>query len=180
MLLRASVRTAAGKELAEMGQLVQAGAVGFSDDGAPVYDAELMRRAYEYAAMFDRPIMTHAEVTELTRGAVMHEGKVSMLLGLTGMPSAAEEIMLARDIALAEVTGGRLHMLHVSTAGSVELVRQAKKRGIAVTTEICPHHFTLTDESLKTFDSNYKMSPPLRTQAMSKPVSRDSLMERSK
>jgi len=153
-----------GKELAEIGQLVQAGVVGFSDDGAPVFDAELMRRAYEYAQMFDRPIMNHEEVLELTRGAVMHEGLVSLQLGLVGMPATAEEIMISRDIALAEATGGRLHVLHISTAGAVELVRDARRRGIRVTTEVCPHHFTLTDECMRTFDSNYKMSPPLRTQ----------------
>ncbi|MDX1961556.1 MAG: dihydroorotase [Pirellulales bacterium] len=151
-----------GKELAELGQLVQAGAVGFSDDGAPVYDAELMRRAFEYALMFDKPILNHEEVRELTHGGVMHEGLVSLLLGLPGMPACAEEVMISRDIALAETTGGKLHVLHVSTAGSVELIRQAKARGIRVTTEICPHHFTLTDDNLRTFDANYKMSPPLR------------------
>jgi len=153
-----------GKELAEIGQLVEAGAVAFSDDGAPVYDAELMRRALEYCGMFDKPILNHAEVLELTRGgAVMHEGFVSMLLGLPGMPSAAEDVMVSRDIALSEATGGRVHVMHVSTAGGVELIRRAKKLGVRVTTEICPHHFTLTDECLRTFDSNYKMSPPLRS-----------------
>jgi dihydroorotase len=151
-----------GKELAEIGQLVQAGAVAFSDDGAPVYDAELLRRAYEYCLMFDKPILNHAEVLELTRGGVMHEGLVSLSLGLPGMPSAAEEVMTGRDIVLAEATGGRIHIMHISTAGSVELVRRAKRRGVRVTTEVCPHHFTLTDESLRSFDSNFKMSPPLR------------------
>lgn len=153
-----------GKELAEIGQLVEAGAVAFSDDGAPVFDAELMRRALEYCGMFDKPILNHAEVLELTRGgAVMHEGFVSMLLGLPGMPSAAEDVMVSRDIALSEATGGRVHVMHVSTAGGVELIRRAKKLGVRVTTEICPHHFTLTDECMRTFDSNYKMSPPLRS-----------------
>jgi len=153
-----------GKELAEIGQLVAAGAVAFSDDGAPVYDAELMRRALEYCSMFDKPILNHEEVLELTRGgAVMHEGLVSTILGLPGMPSAAEDVMVGRDIALAEATGGRVHVMHISTAGAVELVRRAKRRGVPVTTEVCPHHFTLTDECLRTFDSNYKMSPPLRS-----------------
>lgn len=153
-----------GKELAEIGQLVESGAVAFSDDGAPVYDAELMRRALEYCGMFDKPILNHAEVLELTRGgAVMHEGFVSMLLGLQGMPSAAEDVMVSRDIALAEATGGRVHVMHISTSGGVELIRRAKKLGVKVTTEICPHHFTLTDENMRTFDSNYKMSPPLRS-----------------
>jgi len=155
-----------GKELAEIGQLVEAGAVAFSDDGAPVFNAELMRRALEYCAMFDKPILNHAEVLELTRGdAVMHEGLVSMILGLPGMPSAAEDVMVGRDIALSEATGGKVHIMHISTAGGVELIRQAKKLGARVTTEICPHHFTLTDECLRTFDSNYKMSPPLRSRS---------------
>jgi len=152
-----------GRELADIGQLVEAGAVAFSDDGAPVYDAELMRRALEYCRMFDKPILAHEEVLELSRGGVMHEGLVSLLLGLTGMPAAAEEVMIGRDIALAEVTGGRLHVMHVSTAGGVALIRAAKARGARVTAEACPHHFTLTDECLRGFDSNFKMSPPLRT-----------------
>jgi len=154
-----------GKELAEIGQLVRAGAVGFSDDGAPVYDPELMRRAFEYCSMFDKPVLNHAEVRELTEGGVMHEGLVSMILGLDGMPSAAEDVMTSRDICLAEATGGRLHLMHISTAGSIEIVRRAKRRGVRVTTEVCPHHFTLTDECLRTFDSNFKMSPPLRAQS---------------
>jgi dihydroorotase len=151
-----------GKELAEIGQLVRAGAVAFTDDGAPVYDAELMRRAFEYARMFGKPILNHEEVLELTRGGVMHEGLVSMILGLKGMPAAAEDVMISRDISLAEATEGRIHVMHISTAGAVDLVRRAKRRGINVTTEVCPHHFTLTDECLRTFDSNFKMSPPLR------------------
>ena len=158
-------RDRAGKELADIGQLVEAGAVAFSDDGAPVADAELMRRAFEYCRMFDKPILAHEEVLELSRGGVMHEGLVSLVLGLTGMPAAAEEVMIGRDIALAEVTGGRLHVMHVSTGGGVALIRAAKQRGIRVTAEACPHHFTLTDESLRGFDANHKMSPPLRTAA---------------
>jgi len=158
-------RNREGKELADIGQLVEAGAVAFTDDGAPVYDAELMRRALEYCRMFDKPILAHEEVLELSRGGVMHEGLVSLMLGLGGMPAAAEEVMIGRDIALAEVTGGRLHVMHLSTAGGVELVRAAKARGIRVTAEACPHHFTLTDECLRSFNSNFKMSPPLRTAA---------------
>ncbi len=154
-----------GKELAEIGQLVEAGAVAFSDDGSPVYDAELMRRIFEYCRMFDKPFLAHEEVLELTSGGVMHEGLVSLVLGLKGMPAAGEEVMIGRDIALAEVTSGRLHVMHVSTAGGVALIRAAKARGIRVTAEVCPHHFTLTDESLRGFDSNFKMSPPLRTAA---------------
>ncbi|NBV45449.1 MAG: dihydroorotase [Planctomycetia bacterium] len=158
-------RDRAGKELADIGGLFEAGAVAFSDDGAPVYDAELMRRALEYCRMFDVPILAHEEVLELTRGGVMHEGLVSLALGLGGMPAAAEEIMIGRDIALAACTGGRLHVMHVSTAGGVAQVREAKARGIRVTAEACPHHFTLTDEALRGFDANCKMSPPLRTAA---------------
>ncbi|MFM8635748.1 MAG: dihydroorotase [Planctomycetia bacterium] len=158
-------RNREGKELAEIGQLVEAGAVAFSDDGAPVSDAELMRRAFEYCRMFDKPILAHEEVLELSRGGVMNEGLVSLVLGLPGMPPAAEDVMIGRDIALAETTGGRLHVMHVSTAGGVALIRAAKARGARVTAEACPHHFTLTDESLRGFDSNFKMSPPLRTAA---------------
>ena len=158
-------RNREGKELAEIGQLVEAGAVAFSDDGAPVADAELMRRALEYCSLFGKPILAHEDVLELSRGGVMNEGLVSLLLGLGGMPAAAEEVMIGRDTALAESTGGRLHVMHVSTAGGVALVRAAKARGVRVTAEACPHHFTLTDESLRTFDANCKMSPPLRTAA---------------
>jgi dihydroorotase len=154
-----------GKELAELGQLFAAGAVGVSDDGMPVYDAELMRRAFEYCLMFDKPVMNHAETLELTRQGVMHEGLVSLILGLPGIPPAAEDVMVARDIALAEATGGRLHVMHVSTSGSVHAIRRAKQRGVRVTAEVTPHHLTLTDECLRSFDSNYKMNPPLRGQS---------------
>ncbi len=152
-----------GEELAELGQLVAGGAVAFTDDGAPVASAMLMRHALEYAKMFDRVIMQHCQVPELTVGGVMNEGHESLRLGLPGMPAAAEDIMVARDIRLAEITGGRLHIQHISTARSVELVREGKRRGILVTAEACPHHFTLTDDRLRTFDSNFKMNPPLRT-----------------
>ncbi len=151
-----------GKELSEIGLLVEAGAVAFTDDGAPVYDAELMRRAFEYCLMFDKPVLNHAEIRELTQQGVMHEGLVSLVLGLPGIPPAAEDVMTSRDIALAEATGGRLHIMHVSTSGSVEAIRRAKRRGVKVTAEVTPHHLSLTDESLRTFDSNYKMNPPLR------------------
>jgi dihydroorotase len=151
-----------GKQLAEIGQLVEAGAVGFSDDGAPVYDAELMRRAFEYCLMFDKPVMNHCEVRELSQKGVMHEGLVSLTLGLQGIPAAAEDVMISRDVSLAEATGGRLHIMHLSTLGGVEILRRARARGIRVTTEVTPHHFTLTDECMRSFDSNYKMHPPLR------------------
>src|SRR5262249_43078080 len=154
-----------GTELAEIGGLVEGGAVAFTDDGSPVVSAEVMRRALEYCRMFDKAVLSHCEDLELTRGAVMHEGVESMRLGVRGYPSAAEEIVVSRDTALAEWTGGRLHILHVSTAGSVDLIRRAKQRGVHVSGEATPHHFTLADECLRSFDSNYKMSPPLRTAA---------------
>ena len=154
-----------GEELAELGGLVAGGAVAFTDDGAPVASASLMRKALQYATMFDRVIMQHCQVPELTVGGVMNEGFESARLGLGGMPAAAEDIMVARDIRLAEITGGRLHIQHISTERSVELVREGKARGIRVTAEACPHHFTLTDESLRTFDTHFKMNPPLRTRA---------------
>jgi dihydroorotase len=128
-----------------------------------VYDAELMRRALECCRRYDKPLLNHAEMLELTRGGVMHEGEVSKALALVGIPAAAEDLMTARDIALAEATGGRLHMMHVSTAGSVDAVRRAKRRGVRVTAECAPHHFTLTDECLRSLDANFKMNPPLRS-----------------
>ena len=165
----------AQQELAEIGGLVAGGAVAFTDDGSPVESAELMRRALEYTRMFGKAVVVHAEVSELTHGWVMAEGVVSTQLGLRGMPAVAEEIMVYRDIALAELTGGKVHILHVSSAGAVELIRQGRARAAKlaadgkpsfwVSGEACPHHFTLTDEKLRTFDSNYKMAPPLRTQA---------------
>lgn len=153
-----------GEELAEIGGLVEGGAVAFTDDGAPVASAEIMRRALEYCRMFDKAVLDHCEDPDLTRGGLMNEGFESTRLGLRGLPAAAEQIMVYRDIALAELTGGRLHVLHVSTAGSVDLIRRAKQRGVPVTGEACPHHFTLTDRCLRSFDSNYKTSPPLRTE----------------
>jgi len=153
-----------GKELAEIGGLVEGGAVAFTDDDVPVVSAEIMRRALEYCRMFDRPVLSHAEDLELTRGGIMHEGRESMRLGLRGMPAAAEEVMIHRDIELAQLTGGMLHLLHVSTAGSVELIRRAKKKGLRVTAETCPQYFFLTDKCLHSFDSNYKLNPPLRTE----------------
>jgi dihydroorotase len=154
-----------GQELAEMGGLVEGGAVAFTDDGSPVVSAEIMRRALEYCRMFDKAVLSHAEDLELSKGGVMHEGVESLRLGLRGMPAAAEEVMVHRDIELAELTGGRLHILHVSTAGSVDLIRRARRRGVRVSGEACPHHFTLTDKCLRSFDSNFKMAPPLRTEA---------------
>lgn len=155
----------AGEELAELGKLYDAGAVAFTDDGAPVSHPNLMRRALEYSKMFDVPIFQHCQVMKMTEGGVMNEGIVSLRLGLTGMPPVAEEIMVARDIMLAELTGGHVHVQHLSTKRSVELVREGKNRGVRVTAEACPHHISLTDENLARFDSNYKMNPPLRTAA---------------
>ncbi len=154
-----------GAELAEIGGLVDGGAVAFTDDNSPVVSAEIMRRAMEYCRMFDKAVLSHAEDPELTRGGVMHEGFESMRLGLTGTPGAAEEVIVYRNIALAELAGGRLHLLHVSSAGSVELIRRAKQRGVRVTGGVSPHHFSLTDECLRSFDSNYKVTPPLRSTA---------------
>lgn len=156
-----------GKELAEMADLQAGGAVAFSDDGSPVYDAGLMRRALEYASMLDAPIINHMEDLQLNRGGQMHEGTVATRLGLPGIPGLSEDVMVARDILLSEFTGGRLHVAHISTARSVELVRQAKARGIPVTAEVCTHHFALTDEAVETSDysTNTKMHPPLRSAA---------------
>jgi dihydroorotase len=154
----------AGAELAEIGGLVEGDAVAFTDDDSPVVSAEIMRRALEYCRMFDKPVLSHAEDPELTRGGVMHEGVQSMRLGLRGMPACAEEVMIHRDIELARLTSGRLHILHVSSAGSVQLVQRGKDNGVRVTGEVCPHHLLLTDKFLSTFDSNFKMNPPLRTE----------------
>ncbi len=157
----------AGKELAEIGQLVRGGAVAFSDDGDPIDNAEVMRRGLEYAKMFNKPIIAHCENKDLSGPGVMNEGLISLELGLPGIPSVAEEIMIHRDVMLTRLTGGRLHIAHVSTEGAIELIRWAKKRKIKVTSEVTPHHFTLTDESIKYvnggFDPNLKVNPPLRT-----------------
>ena len=153
-----------GTQLAEMGELKRAGVIALSDDGNPVKNSYLMRQALEYSKMFDIPIISHCEDPDLAADGVMNEGYVSTLLGLRGIPSLAEESMVSRDISLAELTGGRLHIAHLSCAGSVSLIKQAKKKGIRVTAETAPHYFTLTDEEVRTFDTNYKMNPPLRTQ----------------
>jgi dihydroorotase len=154
-----------GEELTEMGRLSRAGAVAFSDDGAPVSSAELMRRALEYSAMFDKPIINHCQDLDLSRNGVMHEGEVSVRLGLAGIPSESEEIMVSRDIALAAMTGGRLHLAHLSTSGSLEAVRRAKARGLPITCEVAPHHLVLGDEAVARYDADAKMYPPLRTES---------------
>ncbi len=152
-----------GTELAEIGQLSRAGAVAFSDDGFCVADAGLMLQALDYARMFDKPIIDHCEDVNLSLDGVMNEGYYSMALGLPGIPAASEEVMVGRDLILAEMTKGHLHVAHVSTRGSVELIRQAKARGVNVTCEVTAHHLALTDECVTTFDPRYKMNPPLRT-----------------
>ena len=151
-----------GQQLAEFGELVGAGAVAVSDDGKPVVSSHLMRTALEYARTFGIPVADHCEDPTLSAGGAMHEGIVSTRLGLKGIPSAAEEIMVARDILLAEHTGGHIHLCHMSTRGSVELIRRAKDKGVRVTAEACPHHFTLTHERCEGYDTNAKMNPPLR------------------
>lgn len=153
-----------GEELAEIGILKKAGVVAVSDDGLPVNNSQIMRRALEYTKMFSIPVIAHCEDKELSKNGVMNAGKNSMILGLRGIPNQSEEIMVARDIMLSELTSGHLHIAHLSTAGSVELVRQAKKKGLNVTCETCPHYFSLTDDAIKTYDTNYKMNPPLRRQ----------------
>ncbi len=153
-----------GEALAEYGDMKSAGAVMMTDDGHPVMNPGIMRRALEYAKAFDLPIMVHEEDLNLAAGGCMHEGTVSMRLGLKGFPAAAEDVMVLRDIELASLTGGRLHIGHLSTAGAVRAVREAKRRGLRVTAEATPHHFTLTDEAVATYDTNAKMCPPLRSQ----------------
>lgn len=153
-----------GEELAEMLELVEQGAVAISDDGYPVMSAEIMRRALEYSKMVDIPVIGHEEDKTMTENGHMNEGFVSTRLGLGGIPSVAEEIMIARDIMLAEYTGGRFHVAHISTKGSIELVRQAKVKGIRVTAEATPHHFVLNDEAVIGYDTYAKMNPPLRTE----------------
>ncbi|MDX2192691.1 MAG: dihydroorotase [Gemmatimonadales bacterium] len=151
-----------GERLAEFGEMVAAGAVAVSDDGRPVGSSHLMRAALEYATTFGIPVADHCEDMSLAAGGSMHEGLVSMRLGLKGIPAAAEEIQVARDILLAELTGGHVHLCHMSTRGSVELIRRAKAKGLRVSAEACPHHFTLTHEAVEGFDTNAKMNPPLR------------------
>jgi dihydroorotase len=152
-----------GEELSEIGDLVEAGCVAITDDGKPVMNSGVMRRAMEYSLAFDLPVIDHCEDEHLMNGGVMNEGIVSMELGLRGIPAAAEEVMVARNLILAELTGARLHLAHVSTAGSVRLVREAKSRGARVSAETCPHYFILTEESVRGYNTSAKMNPPLRT-----------------
>ena len=153
-----------GEELSEFFDLLKAGAVAFSDDGLPVTDAGLMRLALEYSLNFDTVIISHSEELSLSQGGVMNEGLVSTFLGLKGIPKAAEEVAVFRDCALAELTGARLHIAHVSTKGSVEIIRRAKEKGVRVTCETAPHYFSLTEEAVKGYNTYAKMNPPLRTE----------------
>jgi dihydroorotase len=156
-----------GEQLAEIGEMKTAGIVAVSDDGKPVLDSGIMRRAMEYAADFDLPVVDHCEDCCGATGWAMHEGEYSALMGLKGLPGAAEDLHVGRDILLSEMTGARIHIAHISTARSVELVRQAKARGLAVTCEVAPHHFTLSDKDVfeSGYNTNFKMAPPLRSQA---------------
>lgn len=153
-----------GEELTEMADLKEAGAVAVSDDGKPISNSRIMRNALDYSRMLGWPVISHCEDLDLSSGGVMNESYTSTLLGLPGIPSLAEEIMVSRDLRLAEFTGGRVHIAHVSTRGSVELIRAAKKKGIKVTSEATPHHFSLTDEIIRTFNTNARVNPPLRTE----------------
>lgn len=152
-----------GKELAEMGEMKKAGIVAVSDDGRPVPSSGMMRRALEYARGFDLTVVDHCQDHSLSAGGVMHEGRWSLILGLRGMPAAAEDVDVVRDCVLAKLTGAKVHIAHVSTRGALEAVRQAKNEGLPVTCEVTPHHWTLTDEALAEYDTNTKMSPPLRS-----------------
>src|SRR5499427_5933538 len=152
-----------GETLAEIGEMFEAGIAGISDDGKPVMNSQLFRRALEYAQMFDLPVIQHCEDTDLSKGGVMHEGMYSTRLGLKGIPAAAEETMVSRDLILAQVTGSKYHVAHLSTAAAVQMVRKAKASGLRVTAEVAPHHFTLTDAAVADYDTNAKMNPPLRS-----------------
>jgi dihydroorotase len=152
-----------GETLAEIGEMFEAGIVGISDDGKPVMDGQLFRRALEYARMFDIPVIQHCEDLNLSKGGVMHEGMYSTRLGLKGIPAAAEETMVSRDLILSEVTGGKYHVAHLSTRRSLQMIRDAKRRGLRISAEVTPHHFTLTDAAVANYDTNAKMNPPLRS-----------------
>lgn len=154
-----------GEMLAEIGSAIRAGAAGVSDDGRPVADSALMRRALEYSRMFGRAVISHCEDPGLSGSGVMNEGVVSTLLGLEGLPNASEEVAVARDIALARLTSGRLHIAHASTARTLEMVKEAKTLAVGVTCEVTPHHFTLTDAAVKTYNTNTKVNPPLRSES---------------
>ncbi len=161
-----------GETLAQIGEMYDAGCVGVSDDGMPVMNSKVMRHAMEYVKAFNIPVISHAEDKNLSGKGVINEGEASTLLGLEGIPCASEDVMVSRDIMVAELTGSRLHVCHVSTEGAVRLIRAAKARGVNVTAEVTPHHFTLTDKSVKGYDTNAKMNPPLRGE-----LDRDAVIE---
>jgi len=152
-----------GQELVEFDELASAGVIAYSDDGKPALNSRIMRQALDYSLTLDLPVIDHCEDTTLTEGGQMNEGAISAKLGLPGMPAVAEEIIVARDLALAQLTGARLHIAHVTTAGSVDLIRHAKAKGVKVTAEVTPHHLTLTEEKVIGYDTNAKVNPPLRT-----------------
>ncbi len=158
----AITKKSAGEELASIGSMKRAGIVAISDDGRPVMNARVMRRGMEMAHSFDLPVIDHCEDLNLSAGGDMHEGLISLKLGLRGIPACSEDIMVARDILLAEATGARFHVAHISSRHSIAMVRQAKALGLPVTSEVCPHHFALSDEDMAPYDSNFKMKPPLR------------------
>jgi dihydroorotase len=153
-----------GEGLSEIGEMVKGGVVAISDDGNPVMNAELMRRALEYSRIFNIPVISHCEDTNLSKDGVMNEGYISTLLGMKGIPNAAEEVMVGREMILAHLTGAKVHIAHVSTKGSVRLIREAKEKGLNVTCEATPHHLTLSDEAVRSFDTNTKINPPLRSE----------------
>ncbi|MGH7850848.1 MAG: dihydroorotase [Thermodesulfobacteriota bacterium] len=161
-----------GETLAQIGEMYEAGCVGVTDDGMPVMNSKVMRHAMEYVKAFGIPVISHCEDLNLSGNGVMNEGDTSTLLGLSGIPSASEDVMVSRDITLAELTGTHLHICHVSTEGSVRLIRAAKERGVRVTAEAAPHHFTLTDKAVAEYDTNAKMKPPLRSE-----IDRDAVRE---
>jgi dihydroorotase len=159
----AATRGSVGEELSEVGELVERGCRAISDDGRPIWNSEMMRCALEYSKIFGIPVINHCEDPGLSARGCMNSGPVSVELGLRGIPGIAEDVMVARDLLLAQHTGGRLHLAHVSTADSVRLIREAKRRGIRVTAEACPHHFTLTEEAVRGYNTLAKVNPPLRT-----------------
>ncbi len=161
--IAAITRGLKGEELTDMGELIDAGAVAFSDDGRPVFDALVLSRALEYAKMFGVPLILHEEEPNLSKGGCVNEGKMSTILGLPGIPASSEICMVARDVSLAEYNGGRIHVAHVSTAGAVELIKTARERGVDVTAETAPHYLVLTEDAVDGFNTKAKMNPPLRT-----------------
>jgi len=160
----AMTKKMSGDELTEMGDMVEAGAIGFSDDGLPVVSAEVFRRAAEYASQFDSFVISHAEDKSLAGDGVINDGETATITGLRGIPAESEEVMVARDILMSKLTGAHVHICHISTKGTLELIKWAKAQGLNVTCEVTPHHFTLDDRELLSYDTNFKMNPPLRSE----------------